>query len=509
MHSLRTISRAALLTAVATLALSGSVAHATTAIGFDVAPNGSTTSDCQPGHDPCELRHAVALANADGSDVKAVRLAAGDYDLGDTPLLLGTPMTFAGVDSARPRLVSSAEDAAIYSHDGGTTLRHLEIVNPSGSGLSLGWIDAMPAHSTAPDAVEDVVSRAKVWSCILYDIDATMRSSLCVKQGTTPGNGLLFAGNNRGVTMTARNVTAIAASSATSAVELDGAQCVGCNVKLNLVNTIARGGMRDLNVIAGSAVATLDAAYSNFDPNSVATLGANAQFTQTLGHNQSATPVFAGACQENYHESAGSPTVDAGQDNASNGQFDFDGDSRQIGTTDIGADELIPPGPVDACAPVPVTVTPSGATTVPGDLTAPVFASAAMSNTVFSVNEAGPAEALVSARRSARRGTAFNYTLSEPARVVFTIQRASPGRRVKGKCRKPARANRKKRKCTRYALLGRFAQQGVAGRNTKPWSGKIGKRKAKPGRYRATLVATDPAGNHSQPKRLSFRVVRR
>jgi hypothetical protein len=136
-----------------------------------------------------------------------------------------------------------------------------------------------------------------------------------------------------------------------------------------------------------------------------------------------------------------------------------------------------------------------------------VFASASLTNTVFSVDRAGLAETLVSARR-ARRGTVFNYALSEPARVVFTIQRASAGRRVKGKCRRPGRANRKKRKCTRYALLGRFAQQGVTGLNKKPWSGKIGKRKAKPGRYRATLVAADGAGNHSQPKRLSFRVTR-
>ena len=58
-----------------------------------------------------------------------------------------------------------------------------------------------------------------------------------------------------------------------------------------------------------------------------------------------------------------------------------------------------------------------------------------------------------------RRGTTFRYRLSEPARVVFTIQRARSGRRVGGRCRARTKANRKRRKCTRYVRVGRFAQQ--------------------------------------------------
>jgi hypothetical protein len=285
-----------------------------------------------------------------------------------------------------------------------------------------------------------------------------------------------------------------------------------------LINSIARGAQLDVAVAGANTnhLATANVSYSNFNPSTAQAIGPNAQLDTSGGHNQSAPPVFAGACQGNYHEAAGSPTVDAGLDGGS-GTADFDGDQRTIGTTDIGADELVPPGPANACAPTTTTTTPAasgtpdGSTTVlgPVDVLAPTFASASLTNTSFAVDASGPAETLVSARRRARRGTAFNYSLSEPARVVFTIQRALAGRKVKGKCRKPSRANRKKPKCTRYALLGRFAQQGVAGPNTKPWSGKIGKRKAKPGRYRATLVATDAAGNRSQPKRLNFRVTRR
>jgi hypothetical protein len=60
----------------------------------------------------------------------------------------------------------------------------------------------------------------------------------------------------------------------------------------------------------------------------------------------------------------------------------------------------------------------------------------------------------------------------------------------------------------RYVAAGRFLQQGSAGKNVKSFSGRIGKKTLRPGTYRATLVATDAAGNRSLPKRLKFRIVR-
>jgi hypothetical protein len=115
--------------------------------------------------------------------------------------------------------------------------------------------------------------------------------------------------------------------------------------------------------------------------------------------------------------------------------------------------------------------------------------------------------ASVKPTRAKKGKTTFRYTLSEPAQVVFTIQRALAGRKVAGKCRKPTAANRKKPKCTRFALAGRFAQASLLGKNTRLFKGKPGGKQLKPGSYRATLVATDAAGNHSLPKRLRFKVV--
>jgi hypothetical protein len=130
-----------------------------------------------------------------------------------------------------------------------------------------------------------------------------------------------------------------------------------------------------------------------------------------------------------------------------------------------------------------------------------------LTNTTFAVNPRGAPETAVSAR--AKRGTTFRYTLSENARVVFTIEKATVGRWVGRSCRKQTRSNRKRRRCTRYVRAGRFARQSTAGANKQRFSGRIGRRSLKPGKYRATLVATDAAGNRAAPRRLRFRVVRR
>jgi 6-phosphogluconolactonase (cycloisomerase 2 family) len=108
-----------------------------------------------------------------------------------------------------------------------------------------------------------------------------------------------------------------------------------------------------------------------------------------------------------------------------------------------------------------------------------------------------------------KRGTTFGYTLSEPAQVVFTIERKLPGRRVSGKCVRPRPANRGRPSCTRFSLFGRFEQQGVAGQNTKRFAGRIGTNSLAPGNYRATLVASDAVGLRSAPRRVGFTVVSR
>ena len=141
----------------------------------------------------------------------------------------------------------------------------------------------------------------------------------------------------------------------------------------------------------------------------------------------------------------------------------------------------------------------------PRDSTPPRFLAASLRPSVFAVNRRGAREKPVAA---VKRGTTFRFRLSEDARVVFTIARVRPGRRVGGRCVKPNARNRSHRRCKRYVKVGRFAMSAKAGANTKRFSGRIGRKTLAPAPYRATLVARDAAGNASAPRRLSFRVVR-
>ena len=88
--------------------------------------------------------------------------------------------------------------------------------------------------------------------------------------------------------------------------------------------------------------------------------------------------------------------------------------------------------------------------------------------------------------RSSRR-LAFRYLLSERATVTITIKRVSKRGAVS---------------------LRRLTQSGRKGRNTKLYSGTVAGRPLRPGRYRAVLEATDWVGNASNPKSVSFRVLK-
>jgi hypothetical protein len=108
------------------------------------------------------------------------------------------------------------------------------------------------------------------------------------------------------------------------------------------------------------------------------------------------------------------------------------------------------------------------------------------------------------------KGTTFRFTLSESARLQLRIDRALAGRRKSGRCVKPTRKLRNKRRCTRYVRVGTLSRsRGVPGANRIGFSGRIGTKALKPGRYRATIVATDSADQVSQARRVTFVVVKR
>ncbi len=126
------------------------------------------------------------------------------------------------------------------------------------------------------------------------------------------------------------------------------------------------------------------------------------------------------------------------------------------------------------------------------DTTAPVISGAKLSPRAWAVRGNGKAETPVASK--VKKGTSIRYTLSETARVTVQIER---------------RKRRKGKRKAKFTPVGAFAESGAAGANRNPFSGRIGKKRLRPGRYRATLVATDAAGNASTPARAAFRVIRR
>jgi hypothetical protein len=254
------------------------------------------------------------------------------------------------------------------------------------------------------------------------------------------------------------------------------------NVSVSLTNAIIRGVSTPLFAAGsgGGHQVKVAASYSDYDPSGNYTVGADGSITETnLSNVGDAGFVDAGG--GDYHLLPSSPLVDAG-DPASAQGLDLDGnplvaDGNGDGSIrrDMGAFELQPTGSGQQ----------GGTTAV--DTEAPLLSGFASTRKVFAV---GSARTAISA--SAAHRTRFRYTLSEPAQVTITIQRALAGSR-KG----------------RYRTVGRLTRNGKQGSNSTPFSGRIGKRALRPGRYRAVARATDAAGNRSAPRRAGFRIAAR
>ena len=156
--------------------------------------------------------------------------------------------------------------------------------------------------------------------------------------------------------------------------------------------------------------------------------------------------------------------------------------------------------------PLPVTPPPGGDETNP-DL------SLSASRRRFGVGRRptprdGTATAAQRRRRKIRRGTTLKLSLSEPARVRFDLLKKSTGRRVGRRCVKPRRANRKRKRCTRLVRKGTFRRSAPTGRSKVAFSGRIGRRALKRGRYVLRATPTDAAGNTGKPDSLSITIVR-
>jgi hypothetical protein len=124
-----------------------------------------------------------------------------------------------------------------------------------------------------------------------------------------------------------------------------------------------------------------------------------------------------------------------------------------------------------------------------------------LTNNLFAVAGGG--------RSTHRRGTTFKYTLTQAASVRILITERLPGRRNGRKCLPPTRKLRSAKKCTRVVMKGTLSETGHRGGNKLRFSGRLDSKPLRPGRYAATLTATNAAGESSKPRTIFFTIVRR
>jgi hypothetical protein len=106
------------------------------------------------------------------------------------------------------------------------------------------------------------------------------------------------------------------------------------------------------------------------------------------------------------------------------------------------------------------------------------------------------------------KGAELRFALSEWGALIGTVEQTRPGRKRKGRCVKPGRKKRGKR-CKRTVVLDQLIADGGTDRTTIAFSGRVGRRPLKPGRYRLVLRGRDLSGDLSKARKLGFRILSR
>ena len=141
------------------------------------------------------------------------------------------------------------------------------------------------------------------------------------------------------------------------------------------------------------------------------------------------------------------------------------------------------------------------------DTEAPSFANASLSNRTF--RDAAAATVVAARRKRVPRGTTIRFALSEAAAVAIRVQHRVRGRKVGRRCVRQTRRNRTRKRCSHFVrATATLRRAGQAGPNSVRFTGRVRKKKLRPGVYRFVLQATDAARHKSTASRLRFRVVR-
>ena len=330
-------SHIALLTVAGALVAAAIAAPQASAATQRYASSNGAGNQCSSA-EPCSIGWAIQGAAA-GDEVI---LKPGDY-LVQYTIENTHPVTIHGVAGQPRPTLHLATGTQVRLTD--SELTYVEIAQY--------W--PAPAALAASDSTFDqvIVRGSPQANCAAAIFNGTMRDSIVVAQNPN-GNAICsqsFSGLNAS---SYTNVTAVAPGGTAIEAYASGPTA---SVSLAVLNVIARAGPYGIGLSAWTANpgahATIAATHTNFS-NSLAT-GPDA-FVAAPSNNQSIPPLFVDAAGGDYHQKAGSATIDAGASGPTVGQVDVDGDPRSVGAPDIGADEFVPAPTGGGTAPPPPPV---------------------------------------------------------------------------------------------------------------------------------------------------------
>lgn len=312
-----------------------------------VTPGGSLSDLSCAVTTPCNIEHAVNTIAVDGDEVI---VAPGGYTISSALTWPGKSLNLHGQDGQpRPNVISPVSVVTLSSGTG-STVRHMRLEGTSAQ-------SAISVNSSSLVTFSDLIVVNSVQGSVGYAVvvgvttnaTATIRDSVIQATGGLSG-AMLIGGLGGDASVTTVNVTAYAGTPPSGkGIIVASTDSGGSHPgSLTAKNSIARGTAADVDVNAtglGTAPATANFSNSNFRPSMSFTTGAGALIVDG-GGNQSAEPLFTNPAAEDFHQLAGSPTIDAGSSDPLLGGLDFDGDARVLGSApDIGADEFSPPAP--------------------------------------------------------------------------------------------------------------------------------------------------------------------
>jgi hypothetical protein len=394
--------------------------------------------------------------------------------LEDDSQLRDSVVVGSGLDNERP--------AVLFAGDSG------QVLDSTVTAVSIGIHAPNPGHFKVSRSTVSGGAAVTATGGAFLDIDNSLvRAS---------AEGLEAQGEpSQSSRVVAVNVT-IVGSGATSTGVRAVSHAPGQYASVVVQNSVISGVQHTLKRTATVGTAYITLKNSDYDFSTATQSGPGNVKDQ--GGNTSAAPGFVNTAGGDFRLAPGSPLIDAGTGSPQGGLAarDRDGASRSVdgngdGTAvpDIGAYEFVQATPADppvggSPEPQPDAPVPTG----PDRPAAPVLPK--LSAVSFSPRRFRTAQ--VGAQRAARkrgRGSKLRFTLSQNARVRVALKSVPRGHRAR--------------------KAGSLQIAGQAGANSRKFTGRIGTRALKPGRYVAALTAVDAAGRKSSTRRVGFIIVGR